>query len=185
MSILFLYWIYIKSMNISHYGFFCLVNFSIDKYIRIKKKKFLDIFWERIHFRYPWIIREYFPADEYYSYSYSHVFEFTNYSYSYLYRSWLRESIPNPICRKNSYLLITALCFKCDQCNFETAFEREMRYVIRMKHIISQLDGGDDTGMIKQQKISMILTRLMVKALSAIGQMKHLNLPALSGVKVV
>ena len=43
MNILFLYWIYIKSMNMSHYGFICLVNFSNEKYIRGKKKKFLDI----------------------------------------------------------------------------------------------------------------------------------------------
>ena len=34
-------------MNISHYGFVCQVNFSNEKYIRVKKKKFLDIFFEK------------------------------------------------------------------------------------------------------------------------------------------
>ena len=43
MNNLFLYWIHIKSMNISHYGFVCSVNFSNEKYIRVKKKKFLII----------------------------------------------------------------------------------------------------------------------------------------------
>ena len=105
MNILFLYWIYIKSMNISHYV--CPVNFSNEKYIRVKKKKFVDIFWEKIDIWYSWIIREYFPSDEYYSYSYSHVSEFTNYSYSYSYKSWLHKSIPIPICGKNYYLLNT------------------------------------------------------------------------------
>ena len=57
--------------------------------------------------RYSWIIREYFPSDEYYSYSYSQVLGFTNYSYSYSYRSWLCESIPIPIRGKNNYSLIT------------------------------------------------------------------------------
>ena len=38
---------YIKSMNISHYGFVCPVNLSNEKYIRVKKKKFLEIFFER------------------------------------------------------------------------------------------------------------------------------------------
>ena len=42
MNILFLYWIYIKSMHISHYGFVCPVNFSNVKYIWVKKKKFLE-----------------------------------------------------------------------------------------------------------------------------------------------
>ena len=31
-------------MNISLYGFVCSVNFSNQRYIRVKKKKFLDIF---------------------------------------------------------------------------------------------------------------------------------------------
>ena len=31
-------------MNISHYGFVCPVNFSNEKYIRVTKKKLLDIF---------------------------------------------------------------------------------------------------------------------------------------------
>ena len=31
-------------MHISHYGFVCPVNFSNENYIRVKKKKFLDIF---------------------------------------------------------------------------------------------------------------------------------------------
>ena len=30
-------------MKISHYGFFCPVNVFNEKYIRVKKKKFLDI----------------------------------------------------------------------------------------------------------------------------------------------
>ena len=46
MNILFLYRIYIfkKSINISHYVFVCLVNFSNEKYIRVKKKKLLELF---------------------------------------------------------------------------------------------------------------------------------------------
>ena len=31
-------------MNISHYGFGCPVNFSNEKYIRVKKEKCLEIF---------------------------------------------------------------------------------------------------------------------------------------------
>ena len=58
-----------------------------------------------------WIICKYFPSDEHYSYTYSQLLEFKNYSYSYLYRSWLRESIPIPIRRKNNYSLITVLHF--------------------------------------------------------------------------
>ena len=95
-------------MNISHYGFVCLVSFSNKKYIRVKKKKFLDIFWEKIDIRYPGNICEFFPSDEYYFYSNLQVLEFTNYSYSYSYRSWLCESIPIPIRGKNCYSLITA-----------------------------------------------------------------------------
>ena len=34
-------------MNISHYGFVCQVNFPNGKYIRVKKKKFLEIFKEK------------------------------------------------------------------------------------------------------------------------------------------
>ena len=40
-------------------------------------------------------------------------FGITNYSYSYSYRSWLRESIPIPISRKNNYLLITDFANSC------------------------------------------------------------------------
>ena len=109
MNIIYFYWIYIKSMHISHYGFVCPVNFSNEKYIRVKKKKFLDIILrEKVDIRSLWIICEYFPSDKYYSYSYSQVLEFTNYSYSYSYRSWLRQSILIPIRGKNYYSLITA-----------------------------------------------------------------------------
>ena len=63
---------------------------------------------ERInYFRYLWIIGDYFPSEECYSYSYLQVLKFTNYSYSNSFRSWLRKSIP--ICRTNTYLLNTAL----------------------------------------------------------------------------
>ena len=34
-------------MNISHYGFVCPGNFSNEKYIRVKKKKFFEIFFEK------------------------------------------------------------------------------------------------------------------------------------------
>jgi len=34
-------------MNISQYGFFCPINFSNEKYIRVKKKKFLEKFLEK------------------------------------------------------------------------------------------------------------------------------------------
>ena len=43
MNTLFPYGIYLKSMNISPYGFVCQVNFLYEKYIRVKKKKFLYI----------------------------------------------------------------------------------------------------------------------------------------------
>ena len=109
MNISFLYWIYIKSMHISHYGFVWSINYSNEKNIGVQNKNFLDLFWEKKKdIRYSWIIREYFPSDEYYSYSYLQVLEFTNYSYSYSYRSWLRKTIPIPIRGKNYYLLITA-----------------------------------------------------------------------------
>ena len=88
-------------MNISHYVFVCQVNFSNEKYIRDKKKKFLEFFLQKkIDIRYSLIIHKYFPSKECYSYSYSQVLEFTNYSYSYLYRSWLCESLHIPICGK-------------------------------------------------------------------------------------
>ena len=48
MNILFLYWIYIKSMNISHYGYVCPANFSKEKYRRVKEKKFSrHFFWKK------------------------------------------------------------------------------------------------------------------------------------------
>ena len=110
MNILFLNWIYIKNKHISHYSFVCMVNFSNAKIYKSQEKDFFRKIWEKkIYFRYSWITREYFPSDEYYSYSYSQVLKFTNYSYSYLYKSCLRESIPIPICGKNNYLLITGL----------------------------------------------------------------------------
>ena len=59
------------------------------------------------YFRYLWITREWFPSDQYYSYSHSQVLEFKNYSYSYSYNSWLRKSIPIPILGENNYSLIT------------------------------------------------------------------------------
>ena len=31
-------------MNISHYGYVCLVNFSNEKYIRVKENKFSENF---------------------------------------------------------------------------------------------------------------------------------------------
>ena len=96
-------------MNISHYGFVCQVNFSNEKYIRVRKKKFLEIFLGKSRYQVFVIIRENFPSDKYYSYSYLQVLEFMNYSYSYLYRSWLSESIPIPIRRENYYSLITEL----------------------------------------------------------------------------
>ena len=34
-------------MNICHYGFVCLVNYSNEKYKRDKKKKLLDIFLKK------------------------------------------------------------------------------------------------------------------------------------------
>ena len=43
---------------------------------------------------YLWTICEYFPSENYYSYSYLHVVKFTNYSYSYLLSSWPRKFIP-------------------------------------------------------------------------------------------
>ena len=43
---------YIKRMNISHYGFVCPVNLSNEKYIRVKKKKFLEIFLRDKNVRY-------------------------------------------------------------------------------------------------------------------------------------
>ena len=96
-----------KYSSISYSYIVCPVNFSNEKYIRVKKKKFVEIFWEKIDIRNSWIIRKYFPSDKYYSYSYWQVLEFTNYSYSYSYRSWLRESIPILFCGKKYYLLIT------------------------------------------------------------------------------
>ena len=86
-------------MNIFIYGFVWLVNFSYEKYIWVKKKKFLDI--KKIYFMYLWIIYEFFPSEKFYSYSYLHILEFTNYSYSYSYRSWLHKSIPIPIRGEN------------------------------------------------------------------------------------
>ena len=94
-------------MNISHYGFVCPVNFSNEKYIRVKKKKFLDIFLRKNRYQVFVNYSRILPTDEYYSYSYSQVLEFTNYSYSYSYRNWLCESIPIPIRGKNNYSLIT------------------------------------------------------------------------------
>ena len=44
----FLYWMYIKTMNIFHYSFVCLISFSNEKYIRVKKKTFLTFIWEKI-----------------------------------------------------------------------------------------------------------------------------------------
>ena len=93
-------------MNISHYGFVCPEKFSNEKYIRVQNF-FLDIFLRKI-FKII-IFCKYLPSDEYYFYSYSQVLEFTKYSYSYSYRSWIRKSIPIPICRKNYYSLITVL----------------------------------------------------------------------------
>ena len=109
---IFLYWIYLKSMNIPHYGFVCPVDFWNEKYIESRKEKKMNFLKEKMDIRYLWIIHKYFPSDKYYSYSYSQVMEFTNYSYSYSYRSWLRESFPIPIRGKSYYSLITGLvCF--------------------------------------------------------------------------
>ena len=103
----FLYQIYIKSIHTSHYGCICMVNLSKEKFIRLKKIKFLEKkLVNKIYFRYLWIICDYFPSDKYHSYSYSQVLEFTNWSYSSSYRSWLRKSIPIPIIGKNNYSLI-------------------------------------------------------------------------------
>ena len=38
-------------MNISHYGFACPVIFSNKKYIRVKKKKLLNIFLRKITYQ--------------------------------------------------------------------------------------------------------------------------------------
>ena len=72
-----------------------------------RKIIFQTFFGEKIDIRYFRIICEYFPSDEYYSYSYLQIFEFTNYSYSYSSRGWLRKSIPIPIRGKNYFSLIT------------------------------------------------------------------------------
>ena len=78
---------YIKSMDIYHYGFVCPVSFFMTKkYIGVKKKNFLEKNREK----------KYISGN-------LKVLDFTNYSYSYSYRSWLRKSIPIPFCRKNNY----------------------------------------------------------------------------------
>ena len=59
------------------------------------------------------------------------------------------EKVAIPVFEEESE---TPLCFKCDQCDFEIDFEKGLRHQVWMKHIISQLDGGEDTGMIKHKK---------------------------------
>ena len=75
MYILFLYWIYIKSMIISHYGF-------VDDYYSYSQmffKVFMNILFLNWIQKKSMIIshygfaRKYFPSDKYYSYSYSLV----------------------------------------------------------------------------------------------------------------
>ena len=95
MNILSNYWIYIKNMHVSHYGFVCPVSFSNEKYIRKRRKINIRQKRTKKYFRFSWIIPEYLPSVEYYSYSYSQVLEFTDFSDSYSY--WLRESSPIPI----------------------------------------------------------------------------------------
>ena len=94
------------------YGFLCPINFSNEKYIRVKKNIFLDIFLRKnryqvfVNYSRIQIIREY----KYYSYSYSQVLEFTYYFYSYSYRNCLHKSIPILICGTNYYYMINVLC---------------------------------------------------------------------------
>ena len=53
-------------MNISNYGFVCPEKFSNEKYIRVKKKKFLDFFFQK---KYISGIRELFASTSHpYSY---------------------------------------------------------------------------------------------------------------------
>ena len=84
------------------FGTPCIYLSSKRKYERKDRER-------KKYFRYLRIICKYFPSDWYYSYSYLQVLKFKNYSYSYSYRSWLRKSIPIPICGKNNYSLITGL----------------------------------------------------------------------------
>ena len=88
MNILFLYWIYINSMNISHYGFVCPVNLSNEKYIKVKKKKFFDIFFRKNRYQ-----------------------VFVKYSH-------LTNIIPIPICKFwNSWTIPISICTKVGSAN--------------------------------------------------------------------
>ena len=73
----------------------------------LRKRNYWKNMKQKKYSRCLWIICKYFLSDKYYSYS--QVLWFTNYSYSYSYKSWLRKSIPIPICQKNNYSLITGL----------------------------------------------------------------------------
>ena len=83
-------------MNIYHYGFVCLVIFSNEKYVRVKKKKLLDILLKKKKIS---VILELFANT-------SHL---TNIIPIPIRKFWNSQTIPIPICGKNYYLLITAL----------------------------------------------------------------------------
>ena len=42
--------------------------------------------------------------------------------------------------------------FYCDQCDFKTAHEKDLRHHVRMQHWISQLDGVDDIKLNKNKE---------------------------------
>ena len=96
-------------MGIPFTMFFFAWKVFWQKIYKSQEKEIYRKIWEKIYFRYSWIICRYFPSDKNYSYSYSQVLGLTNYSYSYSNRSWLHESIPIRICGKNNYSLITEI----------------------------------------------------------------------------
>ena len=71
-------------MNISHYGFVCPVNFSNEKYIGVKKKKFLVIFLREKRIS---GIRELF----------ANTSNLTNIIPIPIRKFWISRTIPNPI----------------------------------------------------------------------------------------
>ena len=121
--------------------FFGPLNFSKKKYIRVKKKKWLENMREKI-FKVFMNNSRILPIWQILLLdSYLKVLEFTNYSYSSLYRSWLHKYVPIPIHRKNNYSLITGVYIFTTMAVFSSPTEYQRDISIKPFHVIFQTPG--------------------------------------------
>ena len=101
-------------MNIYHYGFVCLVNFLEEKYIRVKKKTFIEKKNEKKQIS---GICELFANISHLTNNIPICTFWSSRTIPIPYKSWLRKSIPFSIRGINYYLLITVCGLK--KCDFE------------------------------------------------------------------